>query len=1050
MTSKLPKNKGNAIKIINDRRDSFKKFLNNHIHDNHYMDLDLEVFREKDDLIPSLNNFILGEEIQSHKSVNYDWCFTHFSSIIEDKKNYVLVNPSGMGKTSFLYFLGLKLLEDTNSYNFYPIYITCQQINVANKYKSIPEIISELIEKLYQNSETLFINKDWSNLCLLLDGLDQSTDIDSIVLSIENKEFNYQKSKIIITSRENASFKVPNYFEKIRLELPNKSEIEKYLGENNYKKLKKLVEKSNELIRIPILLEMLKMITEHGMLPEIENRSHLYGQFIKILTRKELEKTRFWNNKYDIKNFLENELENCLEKIAFDSLSNNRILEISSEDLSNSLQDNEKKEALMNTGIILEIFEFIDKRIIFRHQSFQSYFAAQYIRKNTPELFYKIMDKVQFFYDDAWREVIKLYIGQENDNNKIEYLINSLCSTEDDELKTRFLYLFECLLETDFSKKYKEKIWELFFTQFEENSFLFDRFVTNYFKYFKNDSTKKLILKHAKKILEKHTFPNILCSSINIFIQMDAYEYINLIIPFLTHNNKHVRNITVLAIECFGDETHVNILINMLKKEKETLVQDSLIIALSYLIADFQIEKLFLLLIHNNRFVSSAAEIAISSKVTTKHYKLIKPLLRHPKKHIRINATVILSNLGIEFIQDIYKSEDDEIKAVLLEYFEDTINFPSMTKYENDYILNRILDNLFYLKKRKLQNNSIIKEAITFFKEIKKELNKSSIIEKLIPALKSNNFMIVSGVILCIGQYGLPEHVKLIVPFLNSNIISIKKEAIYVIASSGESQYLEHILPLLKSRSEKIRNDVLRGISDFGDSSYLKFIVPIINKSNYFSGYNYRRICRLCSENHIDYLRSFLTHSFKPLQLNAIQRIGQVGSLVDIELFKPYLFCSDYYTKQMIIQAISNIYKRYYKSTDLTDLLAIKIVNNINPSEIVVINSKKLEFILKNLSINLTMQEFNFMVKLARNVGNVVSYQDLTGFKDNDIFNNSASNSARQYKTKILNKIKQAFKDAGRIKEYEQDYKEVNSFIRSKPKTGCMLVLDPEQVKIIN
>ncbi len=432
--------------ILAKRKLELDDLLDKTIRHNYHMKLNIEGEVEKEEDIENKENG------RMEKRKVRAWEPIQLETILKDGKNYLLVNPSGMGKTTFLVYAASAFLNQESHYPFLPLFFTSIALN--NRSDTIDDFILRQIEALYTNSQGSLVSSQLENLCVLIDALDQARDVDDIVssLQIHNKPIYYKKAKIILSSRQNTADKVMEGFERIRLKLPDDDEVQYYLGEESYIRLESLIHSNKELVTVPVLLEMLKTITEKGhVVSELYNRADLYSEFSKILFDEERRKPRFWQDPSYIRHFIDFELEKVLEKVAFFSLVDNKILEIEKEKLVQYCETPAKKEALLNLGILLELFEDREQKIVFRHQSFQAYFAARYIYYRQPELFQQLVSDIAFFYNDLWYEVMRFFVGLEKDLQKAEEIMDTISqpNPKEGELQQALRLIFSVFLMSE-------------------------------------------------------------------------------------------------------------------------------------------------------------------------------------------------------------------------------------------------------------------------------------------------------------------------------------------------------------------------------------------------------------------------------------------------------------------------------------------------------------------------------------------------------------------------------------------------------------------------
>jgi hypothetical protein len=417
--------------ILSIRQNDLNNFLHhNLLQQNYHMRLELEIETKKE---VEVKNETTGQIEKKEQTV---WEKTDLQTVLSDSRSYLLVNPSGMGKTIFSYFIGGELLKHQKRYPYLPLPLTCLALNFRQPGESIRDFCNRAMEDFYDNSCSNLINSDWRNLCFIFDALDQSQNIDEIILSLnsQSREATYQHAKIILTSRENTAHLIPPEFQRIRLMLPDGPEIQRYLGDQ-YQKLEPLIRSTGELVTVPILLEMLHTLAVSGRLQShIHNRAELYHQFIQHLINREREKPCFSKETTFFSN--PSEVENLLERIAFMSLQNNEILEIQKENLTVYGINESPKNALLRLGLLIELFEDQTTKLIFRHQSFQAYLAARFIYHEDQDIFRQLVRDISSFYNDVWQEVIRFYLGLERDPDRITVNIDLICNSNNPMEKT--------------------------------------------------------------------------------------------------------------------------------------------------------------------------------------------------------------------------------------------------------------------------------------------------------------------------------------------------------------------------------------------------------------------------------------------------------------------------------------------------------------------------------------------------------------------------------------------------------------------------------------
>ncbi|MGD2092267.1 MAG: HEAT repeat domain-containing protein [Candidatus Aminicenantes bacterium] len=381
---------------------------------------------------------------------------------------------------------------------------------------------------------------------------------------------------------------------------------------------------------------MLKTITEKGYdTSKLWSRAGLYSEFTRILIDQERSKPRFWQDPLSIRHFIDNELEQALEKIAFFSLAENKILEIEKEKLVKYCETPEKKEALLNIGIILELFEDSELKIVFRHQSFQAYFAARYMYFRRPELFEQLTGDIGFFYNDVWYEVMRFFVGLEKDTEKADSIIDSILQPgdNDNELSQALSLIFAVFLASEVRVSIK-KVQNLH----EQLTILLTRtneYVNFFFLYIDKFNTYNDVQRRSLFI---------------VFISL------------LRNKDRDLRDTTAEALEKITTANDIPLLEPLLKDE-DSYVRQTAAYALGQIGSVNDITLLEPLLRDEDEGVRSAATVALGKIGTAQDIPLLEPLLRDEDSSVRRAATEALGKIGtaedIPLLNNLFSYKND-------------------------------------------------------------------------------------------------------------------------------------------------------------------------------------------------------------------------------------------------------------------------------------------------------------------------------------------------------------------------------------------------------
>jgi HEAT repeat protein/predicted MPP superfamily phosphohydrolase len=912
-TEPLPVSVKTWEETLAKRKQELDQLLLSTIKHNYHMKLDLEQEVEK---VVEVKNEKTGE---MEKRKEWVWEPVPLEIVLKDGKNYILVNPSGMGKTTFLTYVACTMLDRDADYPFLPLFFTC--IGLNTRADTIENFILHQVESFYTHSQGSLMYPEWDNLFVLLDALDQARDVDDIVSSLQlhNKPLNYKKAKIILSSRQNTADKVKEGFEKIRLKLPDASEVQHYLGEENYKKLEGLIASSGELVKAPVLLEMLKTITEKGhVVSTLYNRSGLYTEFTKILLDQERSKPRFWQDTLSIRHFIDYELEQALEKIAFFSLADNEILEIPKEKLVHYCESAAKKEALLNIGIMLEFFEDREQKIVFRHQSFQAYFAARYMYYRQPQLFQELVGDIAFFYNDVWYEVMRFFVGMEKDPQKVETIIEMIIKKDkgvnvlnkitqwvkrpfkkyDLTGGLRLIFAVFLMSEAQVSCEFVQRVYEQLRDLLTNNNQYLDFFISNTDKFNRaNDEQRRFIFVIFKPLI-RDNFKYIKSSAAKALENIVTAKDIPFLEPLLRDKDSDVRRAAVEALGNIGTSEYIPLLEPLLRDE-EGAVRSTAAKALGNIIKTKDIPLLESLLWDENRYVRCAAIEALGKIGTTKDIPILDPLLKDKTACVRSAAANALCKIfkpkDIRLLEPMLKNEDRDIRRAAVEAMGNN------GKAQDIHLLYPLLNDEDY---------DVRRAAV----EALGNIGTAKDIPLLEPLLRDEDSYISGTAAEALWKIVRAGDIPLLEPLLKAKNIGVRVaafEALWNIVTSKDISFLEL---LLRDKSVFARRAAAAALWKIGTAEHILLLGPLLrDNAIWVRTVATEALGKIGTAQDIPLLKPLLRDEYEAVRRCAAEALGKIGTSKHIPLLEPLLMdkgLKDFYGRSPTFEAIEKIYKR--------------------------------------------------------------------------------------------------------------------------------------------
>ncbi|MEK9628813.1 MAG: SUMF1/EgtB/PvdO family nonheme iron enzyme [Nitrospinota bacterium] len=345
---------------------------------------------------------------------------------------FMLDADSGMGKTTFL-MRYLEELLDAPPHQIYslPVYFHLGNVPEGGGFQSFIETVQDeivsviLLEK--EENPDLILEEDLlrgtlgsifnqSKFMFLLDGFDQLHPqdrfrffVDSflednafksnfVLLASRKFEFGALATDAVVKRGEGAAFQMA--FQPLSPE-----ETSVYLGDaskNNI--IKELAAYTPELTLTPILLKMIRSLSDNEKLEGLENRAEIYEQWFKQLVL---------NQSPEIE---EGELEKGLGQLAeisFQQMLVGKIQRFQKEEpgYEKSVIDKNKFDLLIQEDEISArwkgIIQQTPRRWEFCHPSYQEYFAARHIAK-MPEWENTVRENCG---NEKWHEAFKILAG---------------------------------------------------------------------------------------------------------------------------------------------------------------------------------------------------------------------------------------------------------------------------------------------------------------------------------------------------------------------------------------------------------------------------------------------------------------------------------------------------------------------------------------------------------------------------------------------------------------------------------------------------------------
>jgi hypothetical protein len=338
-----------------------------------------------------------------------------------DGKDYIIVANSGMGKTTLLKWLELNIGHKEVGAELLPIYFHLSSLQNCNSSDGLIKMTADLFGIAMDRRRLIGALRYLCNrekLVFLLDGLDQIKKQEIILNCLRQKSL-FGKCKAIIGARPIAYDKFGgslSQYQPLELMPFDTKRLKSYLRDKwNDPQIKRLVRENPQIVRIPILLQMIYAMSSQNAAGESQykNKTELYTKFIDHLSRHEKELDDIFRQ--NPQNYLNTRavIEDEMRRLCYQSINEGYLGRLSESDAGRYLDDPAHMNVLLRWGLFNKVVEQEKESLLFRHQSFQEYFAAF-------ELKNKLFDKSGNLVEDEltshlehfrWDESIKFMAG---------------------------------------------------------------------------------------------------------------------------------------------------------------------------------------------------------------------------------------------------------------------------------------------------------------------------------------------------------------------------------------------------------------------------------------------------------------------------------------------------------------------------------------------------------------------------------------------------------------------------------------------------------------
>lgn len=344
---------------------------------------------------------------------NRSWKDFDYEKLLSPKDVYVISSSTGTGKTTFLRYLQLRILEHNQ---FMPILLHADHLKGFNlcDTNSFLTHLADLLKFGRQKKPLLMYLKDCfkrMQIILLVDGLDQIEGSGTDKRNVFEWLLRLFNQNLVVSSRPFAVISQEQNPKVTFLRLkPFSIEAQMDYFGKLYDRASQICCSCRELLGIPMLAYMVRMLIEKKQDENIRNRSDIYKRFLDYVLKPE---TGYRHDRLQSDVDISHDVRQALGEISYEALCNEEphIQKIPLNICRPYVKNHGTTTVqLLQHGLptlIADRSQGLDEFLYFTHQSFQEYLAAEWaaINKERVDLMLNEM------WNPKWKEVIKFLSG---------------------------------------------------------------------------------------------------------------------------------------------------------------------------------------------------------------------------------------------------------------------------------------------------------------------------------------------------------------------------------------------------------------------------------------------------------------------------------------------------------------------------------------------------------------------------------------------------------------------------------------------------------------
>jgi HEAT repeat protein len=714
----------------------------------------------------------------------------------------VIVGDSGMGKSTLLREVFLRLCQRWELGQFVPLFFTPAQAKACSE-GNIKEVICDRLracETHVRETQLQELAADLvkrGQIAFIIDAVDQVDSPDPLIGYIGGMSLG--KNRIIVSTRPSAFTRYENAFlgySFLRILEFDRSRIETYYGDilssPGLRRLK------DELLGIPIVATVVKDLFANGAVRQEEmiNRSDIYHALMRKMPKRQEDCLILGNRDPD--DILYN-----LRRLAFESLKQNNLGQCTREEAKEIIGPHELN-ILERLQYLMKLIETEEDTLFFRHRSFQEYLAGEALKQ---EFFSKngksdLQGIGKFLFHPNWEEPLRFLAGL-LDEKHLARLLRCLLNPEgapvfliyQEHLKLVALCLHEA---KNVPPTIEKHVLDLI-KRLDSDSCI--DFLASWGRGKAEDALVQLLENESKRR-----------RIVEILGGVGTDRAVNALAKALEDKDEGVRRVAAEALRKIGSDRAIDALAKALE-DKDEGVRRVAAEALRKIGSDRAVDALVKALEDEDKGVRRVAAIALGETGSDRAVDVLVKALEDKDEGVRRVAAIALGETGSDRAVDaLVKALEDEDKWVRREAVG------SLGKTGSD----RAVDAL--LKALEDENGYGWLEVVRSLRKI----GTDRAVDALVKALEDKDGYGRMEVVRVLGEIGTDRAANALAKALEDKNKAVRRGAVRALGKTGSNGSVDALMKAMKDEDESVRLEVVRVLGEMGSDRAFDALVKAL------------------------------------------------------------------------------------------------------------------------------------------------------------------------------------------------------------------------------